>query len=400
MVKSLAEEIELIVKDLSNNNPPPRRCKVSGTYPDKKHVDAFIDGFGKVIYKPIFGVADVGDECLIVFLNGDLNNGAVISGKYETGDLTNLYQALADLSKNKADINHNHDERYFTEAEMENKLSAKSDITHKHNSLDINSDISIVADGSKIAGYRKIFTIKIIRSYLDAPISFTLSTRNSKQNCRYHILFKSSNTVDPELASFTYEGVAKTPVYIFKEDNQTWSVLVKEQTNWEIINTTNILIPENSKQRLVFTPKNELLSGLPENVVMASQVCATQDTNGLMSAQDKIKLENINMFYSDEISDFGVKLIRYSNIVFFSLLNASIELDSNNKLTIPLSDEYLPLREDLTFYATGITLNGTSGLGITVSFEDENIILDFNNNEYVDSTLALVVNFQYPAEEL
>lgn len=101
MVKSLAEEIEVIVKNISNNNPPPRKCTVTGTYPDGKYVDVEISGIGETIHKPLFGMAELGDECLIVFCEGDLNNGAVISGKYETGDLTSIYSALAELSKNK-----------------------------------------------------------------------------------------------------------------------------------------------------------------------------------------------------------------------------------------------------------------------------------------------------------
>lgn len=101
MVKTLAEEIEVIVKNISNNNPPPQKCKVTGTYPDGKYVDVEITGMGETIHKPLFGIAELGDECLIVFCDGDLNNGAVISGKYETGDLTSIYSALAELSKNK-----------------------------------------------------------------------------------------------------------------------------------------------------------------------------------------------------------------------------------------------------------------------------------------------------------
>ena len=57
-----------------------------------------------------------------------LDGKANTSHTHNTGDVNGLSSLLSD----KADSDHNHDERYFTETEVTNKLAGKSDNGHNH----------------------------------------------------------------------------------------------------------------------------------------------------------------------------------------------------------------------------------------------------------------------------
>lgn len=58
-----------------------------------------------------------------------LNGKANSNHNHAIADVTNLQSTL----NNKAAASHTHDDRYFTETEVTNKLATKSDTTHNHN---------------------------------------------------------------------------------------------------------------------------------------------------------------------------------------------------------------------------------------------------------------------------
>ena len=101
MSRSFAEEIEVIAKSVSNNNPAPKLCKIVGNYGDEPYSDVEVDGLGTLTYKKTIGSTTVGLEAVICFLDGNLNQGLVISN--EDLDLNHVYDTLFELSENKFD---------------------------------------------------------------------------------------------------------------------------------------------------------------------------------------------------------------------------------------------------------------------------------------------------------
>ena len=101
MSRSFAEEIEVIAKSVSNNNPAPKLCKIVGNYGDEPYSDVEVDGLGTLTYKKTIGSTTVGLEAVICFLDGNLNQGLVISN--EDLDLNYVYDTLFELSENKFD---------------------------------------------------------------------------------------------------------------------------------------------------------------------------------------------------------------------------------------------------------------------------------------------------------
>ena len=101
MSRSFAEEIEVIAKSVSNNNPAPKLCKIVGNYGDEPYSDVEVDGLGTLTYKKTIGSTTVGLEAVICFLDGNLNQGLVIAN--EDLDLNYVYDTLFELSENKFD---------------------------------------------------------------------------------------------------------------------------------------------------------------------------------------------------------------------------------------------------------------------------------------------------------
>jgi len=80
MARSLAEEIELIVKSVANNNPAPKKCIIEEIYLDG-NVDVSIslgEEHPKILYRPCIGTPVVKDEAVILFIDGKINDGYVI----------------------------------------------------------------------------------------------------------------------------------------------------------------------------------------------------------------------------------------------------------------------------------------------------------------------------------
>ena len=85
MSRSLAEEIELLVKDVANNNPAPKKCVISKIYEDN-HVDVDIkvgSEIGTIQYRPCLGNPKIDEEAVIIFVEGSINEGYVICNTEE-----------------------------------------------------------------------------------------------------------------------------------------------------------------------------------------------------------------------------------------------------------------------------------------------------------------------------
>ena len=281
MVKSLVEEIEVIVKNISNNNPAPRKCTITGTYPGGQYADVNITGIGESIHNPLFGVAEIGDECLIVFMDGDLNKGAIITGKYDTGDITILYSLIAELSEKKADnVCASNTSNGLLSAEDKNKLDNIEE------------------------GANKITIDDVLSSDSVNPVQNTIIT-NALHEKADNILVSSSNN---GLMSVTDKN---------KLDN------IEEGANKTIIDATlnsNSINPVQNKT--ITTELNK----------KASLDTATSSNNGLMSSTDKTKLDTIENGATKTIIDSSLSSTS-TNPVQNKAINAALNNKANSSHT-------------------------------------------------------------------
>lgn len=88
-------------------------------------------------------------------VNSALNGKANSSHSHSISNITNLQSAL----DSKSATGHNHDERYYTETEMDTKLNGKANSSHTHTASQI-SDLTVsthtFANGAKLYKYGKI----------------------------------------------------------------------------------------------------------------------------------------------------------------------------------------------------------------------------------------------------
>lgn len=197
---------------------------------------------------------------------------------------TYIKTEIDNLLNRKSDTNHNHNSTY-------------SLLNHQHTGLNGKADaVSNSAGQQSVAGYRKVFRLKITKPYFDSPVSFEFIQRNNRQTARVHILFNSSaNSTDPPLQYFTYQGIVKTPFYLYRESAGTWVFITKEQSTYETVNVRFLPLSSNIKNGCTITPLDEYLADLPtDNIHVGSMITATSTQTGYMDHRDKIKLDGID----------------------------------------------------------------------------------------------------------
>ena len=88
-------------------------------------------------------------------VNSALNGKANSSHSHSISNITNLQSAL----DSKSETGHTHDDRYYTETEMDSKLNGKANSSHTHTASQI-SDLTVsthtLANGAKLYKYGKI----------------------------------------------------------------------------------------------------------------------------------------------------------------------------------------------------------------------------------------------------
>lgn len=230
-----------------------------------------------------------------------LNGKANSSHSHSISNITNLQSAL----DSKSDTGHNHDERYYTETEMNTKLKSKSDtnhnhdnkyslLTHHHTGLDGIPDIICDSAGQQsVAGYRKVFRLKITKHYFDSPVSFEFVQRKCRQTGRVHIVFNSSTSTDPSLRSFTYEGAIEMPIYLYKESAGTWVFIIQELSNYDTVNVRFLPLSSSIKNSCTITPINEYLANLPSTNIQVGISDLTVSTHTLANGAKLYKYGKI-----------------------------------------------------------------------------------------------------------
>ena len=288
-------------------------------------------------------------------MNTKLNGKANSSHSHSISNITNLQSAL----DSKSDNGHTHDDRYYTETEMNTKLESKSDtnhnhdnkyslLTHHHTGLDGIPDIICDSAGQQsVAGYRKVFRLKINKQYFDSPVSFEFVQRKCRQTGRVHIVFNSSTSTDPSLRSFTYEGAIEMPIYLYKESAGTWVFIIKELSSYDTVNVRFLPLSSSIKNRCTITPINEYLADLPSTNIQVGISDLTVSTHTLAN---------------------GAKLYKYRKIVLAVFNNYQYSGKTPNVWTdiFNIPSAYRPISTDNIYGHTpsGMILAGSNKISI------------------------------------
>lgn len=130
----LSEEIAKIAKEqVINNTSPPIEVKITKVY-----TDGFIDVTftnGEFFHIKCNGSAKVGDAGVVIFIDNDTNNPFCLIGGSGSGDLSNYVTkqllnnilssyVTATTLDDYALINHIHDDRYYTETEIDRIINS------------------------------------------------------------------------------------------------------------------------------------------------------------------------------------------------------------------------------------------------------------------------------------
>ena len=288
-------------------------------------------------------------------MNTKLNGKANSSHSHSISNITNLQSAL----DSKSDNGHTHDDRYYTETEMNTKLESKSDtnhnhdnkyslLTHHHTGLDGIPDIICDSAGQQsVAGYRKVFRLKINKQYFDSPVSFEFVQRKCRQTGRVHIVFNSSTSTDPSLRSFTYEGAIEMPIYLYKESAGTWVFIIKELSSYDTVNVRFLPLSSSIKNSCTITPINEYLADLPSTNIQVGISDLTVSTHTLAN---------------------GAKLYKYRKIVLAVFNNYQYSGKTPNVWTdiFNIPSAYRPISTDNIYGHTpsGMILAGSNKISI------------------------------------
>lgn len=234
--------------------------------------------------------------------------------------------SVTTILENKASTHHTHDDRYYTETEMNTKLQSKSDINHNHNNtysllthhhtgLDGISDIICDSAGQQsVAGYRKVFRLKITKQYFDSPVSFEFVQRKCRQTARVHIIFNSVTSTDPSLRNFTYDGAIEMPIYLYKESASTWVFITKEVSNYDTVNIRFLPLSSSIKNSCTITPINEYLANLPSTNIHVGIPDLTVSTHTLANGATLYKYGKIVMCVLFNVAFSGKTAYAWNNL--------------------------------------------------------------------------------------
>lgn len=250
-------------------------------------------------------------------VNSALNGKANSSHSHSISNITNLQSAL----DSKSDINHNHNNTY-------------SLLNHQHTGLNGIPDIICDSAGQQsVAGYRKVFRLKITKQYFDSPVSFEFVQRKSRQTARVHIIFNSVTSTDPSLRNFTYDGAIEMPIYLYKESASTWVFITKEVSNYDTVNIRFLPLSSSIKNSCTITPINEYLANLPFTNIHVGIPDLTVSTHTLAN---------------------GATLYKYGKIVMCVLFNVAFSgktAHTWNNLFTNIPSKYQPIGGTNPIYA-------------------------------------------------
>lgn len=119
---------------------------------------------------------------------------------------------------------------------------------------------------SGVNGYLHFAQIKINSAYQNRPITFELSNR-SQQCTWFSITFKNSNSTDPEIQSFVFDGTIQ--IYTKRVASGTWKLFARKSEGYDEFYINEY---SNNNANTSITWLNELASTMPTGAVSATQV--------------------------------------------------------------------------------------------------------------------------------
>lgn len=275
----------------------------------------------------------------------------------------------------KADINHTHDDRYYTESEIDTKLSSKSDTNHTHSQYidktTENQEITSIKrftkspvyrgsgggykvedeDGLYYTEYKNGVIHYYQEDYDDGSITY---------NCKYFLPFPSDAT-------------SETP----KEIHLATTDIATSSTAG-LVKSSNTGTTANRDYKVQVNSDGTMKVNVPWTDTNTTYSAATQSANGLMSSSDKKKLDGI-ADGANKITVDNALSSSSTNPVQNTVINSALQgvySDMNSmgtaidgKADADHTHDYLPL--------AGGTMTGSLSLK-----EYKNILLRPNNSSY------------------
>lgn len=153
----------------------------------------------------------------------------------------------------------------------------------------INSNWDLVHSGNRYsrtlvtdigAGYVRFARIKVIKEYLNAPIVYRIMIKNHTEPFELILNYKSTNSIDPELLSFSYKGDSEYDFYIKKTETSTWELFIKKYDEFDSpITIIDFQYDVSMKTKCKIQQLSEFVSAIPTDSTKASLI-ATVIRNG------------------------------------------------------------------------------------------------------------------------
>lgn len=125
------------------------------------------------------------------------------------------------------------------------------------------------------AGYVKIATITISRTYVDSPIEIKIAQRGKVTPTTLKILFRNANSTDPTLSSFRYDGTITA--YLYKSDTSIWDLYVLKTGGYDSINIIDYSIPKYDSSGISISWTNVHADAVPDGATKATPVSLNVD---------------------------------------------------------------------------------------------------------------------------
>lgn len=246
---------------------------------------------------------------------------------------------LKSLIDGKSNNGHNHDDRYYTETEINNKLAnyllltggTLTGLTRFQAGTDVWNAVGTVGT----AGYIKIAIIKVKSSYANAPIEIAFSRRNDTSITRITIAFNPADSIDPTLRTFTVAGSTRE-CWLAKSATSTWDLYIEKTERYDNIGITSFYTSNYSRSNISVTWSDTQATAIPEGATQASYGWYVYHASLADTATNATNA-------SKATNDSGGQNIRSTYI-------SSVEADKDNKYKYNFKTPTGSIKNSITIY--------------------------------------------------
>jgi hypothetical protein len=121
---------------------------------------------------------------------------------------------------------------------------------------------------SGTGGYVKIARIRIVGTYCNEGVKFSIAQRGKSTITDFYFQFGNTESKDPALAAFTKTN-GSANAYMVKNTTSTWDLYVQKSENYDEIAVTDLQIPYRFRNAVVWTWTNEHATTLPAGYTAA-----------------------------------------------------------------------------------------------------------------------------------